>query len=386
MRLGGYGFSTSGVEWLFATSLAKCHTGTLRTDLDDDHINDDLDMLDDGLQDDIAVEKLVAVAQAVWSKVYEPPRTADRQRRIDFGVRRSPPQQSATPSLAEWQRQRDADVAAKSSHVECQVLPDAAVGSEGWTGDHQKEAEFQMRKRFHARLDAAMVGSIPESSLSPRMREALGYYRQYHGILNREYLARGCAEKRRKFREPIKLADSKMFIHESARHHLADRDFVSALRNQRIQEVTEVLEADICLVTDVVHMPEIIHWALMIGGGRACDVECILNNGNAGCSLFMAAQHKKKRIAWFSNRFAREYPHLARLLINKTCPPCGTWCWVRSKAELIAAARKRPSEVVAFIGATEADKDLDSTVITLSNVVQHFNCCSHAFCFQLFSR
>ena len=131
MRLGGYGFSTSGVERLFATSLAKCHTGTSRTDLGDDHINDDLDLLDDGLQG-ADIEELVAAAQVIWSKVYNPPRTADRRKRIDLGIpHRSQPTPGSTPSLAAWQRQRHADIAATSFQVLCRPLPAAAAGSEG---------------------------------------------------------------------------------------------------------------------------------------------------------------------------------------------------------------------------------------------------------------
>ena len=165
----------------------------------------------------------------------------------------------------------------------------------------------------HARLDSAMIGGVPESSLSPRMREALGLYRKYQDMVNTDYNRKQRAQKRQQVRGRVQLAGSNIFMDESVR----SRDVVSALRTQRIQVVTEVLEADICLVADVVHMPEIVHWALMIGGGQACDDEYILNNGNAGRSLFMEAHNQKKLVAWFSRSFAREYPHLAHPLVNK---------------------------------------------------------------------
>ena len=85
MRLGGYGGSTSGVERLFAKGYVV--SGFCRTELTEDHVNDELDLVDGGLDGE---EDLVVIgAQHLWMRVYKGNRSGDRAKRVDTGVPRN---------------------------------------------------------------------------------------------------------------------------------------------------------------------------------------------------------------------------------------------------------------------------------------------------------
>ena len=186
------------------------------------------------------------------------------ERRSDLGSRRKQPADcSSEGSLS---RLREQYVSANSG---CQPRPigdvaTPAVGTDGWTEGHQREADFQRLKRVIALFEGVESGSIPKSSLSRRQQRGFRYWKQYQGLVTKAYLSK--KDREAKGVDAPSLYSKKVFI---ATTSCKDRAFI-----QRLQEIGVAkldmdtpVGADFCVVEDTADLPLTVQWALMLGGG-----------------------------------------------------------------------------------------------------------------------
>ena len=211
-------------------------------------------------------------AQDVWALAYKTNRhpTVANQRRSDFGVpHRMARADDGKVSPAAWARQRHQDIAAASAGTSVpELLGGPAVGEDGWSEAHAKEAAFQKEKRTFALLDGLARGNVPIDSVSPRMKKAALLYKQYQGVLSTAYMEmKQQAEARANAVVPLEGA--RVYVDPTMREDTRKPEFRQVAKKLGLALVDRPAMATIFIVVDVVSPPPLVHWALMLGGGAA---------------------------------------------------------------------------------------------------------------------
>jgi len=342
--------------------------GLCRSGMSEQLITDELDLVCD--VDPKEDDQLCKDAQLIWKRVYKSARTGDRVRRIDYQVpkRAQVPSTSDTkPTLAEWLRNRDADVArlsSTSSSSSTLMLPNVAnkvVGIDGWTEDHQKEAVFQKNKHLVKFLEMAAEGRALPKDLTPAKTEAVELRKLYQAKLAAEYGKKKKAEYARQADPELPmLKNTKMFVDKAYSATKASLAFKRLMRTMEITVCDDRLECTAFMVEDVVKLPQRVQWCLMLGGGVACDKLFVTSAGSEGRCMTHEAARRKPRTVWASDAFIRLHQELYRILVAKTSKPAGCWTWSSSKDVFLQAVAvknrtKRPAEVLAFLSKPEVD-------------------------------
>ena len=186
------------------------------------------------------------------------------KRRSDLGSRRKQPADCS--SEVALSRLREEYVSANSG---CQPRPigsvaTPAVGTDGWTEGHQREADFQRFKRVIALFEGVESGSIPKSSLNRRLQRGFRYWKQYQGLVTKAYLSK--KEREAKGVDTPSLHGKNVFI---ATTTCKDRAFIQRLQEIRVAklDMDTPSGADFCVVEDTADLPLTVQWAFMLGGG-----------------------------------------------------------------------------------------------------------------------
>ena len=364
-RLGAYGGSTSGVERLFA----KAHVthAFCRADLSRNYVQDELDLITDiNLAEDA---EQVEHARKIWLDVYKTTRS-HAVARCDKGVPK-PKKSKAGMSLAELERHRNADVGRM-----CELEQHGDTGARrgagavrpcaGWSKAHEKELAFNKTKRAMALLDSWEDGSALAKEMTPNLREAARLRKIYDKKLAEDYVKSKGESAVVDFPEPGNLSQvcshllGKKF-HVDSKVCIADQKaFNAAVRTLRLQKVNDRCTAEVFLVCDVNQLGQRTTWSLMLSGGFAINMECLLGGGQSGASLCFRPAIAAKRYVYATSGFKDLHPVLHAILNAKVRPsPACKWSWLDSRDELLEIGRTRARSnqsvagVIAFVTAPE---------------------------------
>lgn len=155
------GCTTSGQEHVHST---QERTLTPRRGCMSDQLeNDGLKLIVDKRVDE--VDMVISMAQGIWVELYGPVRLSPKCKRVDAGVPKPARSSAVGPTMKSWLRNRRQAVTRCSDGFVPRSLDDVAdtakrLGATAWTPSHDKEVEFQQRKRKTHFLSSIDSGSM----------------------------------------------------------------------------------------------------------------------------------------------------------------------------------------------------------------------------------
>ena len=354
-RFGAYGGSTSGVERLFSAS--KGAAGIFRADLSHQHINDELQLLND--KNPKGDQDLISKARAVWIQLYGASRNCvGRPARLHTG---KPLKRCASdkekPSLCKWLKRRREEVhsliASKKRKLTIQSAPaPEVVGIGGWTADHAKEKAFQNDKRMDRFMQAIDEEYTVGAENSAGTKEALKLWKDYKAKKIVSYHADKIrAEKRDRSPTLDFKSMSNVFVDRSVDFQGDDVKFTQALRRHSMKRTYNRLFADTFVVPNVTQLGQRIQWCTMLVGSCVCDLKCLISGGKTGSSVAFKAAVSSRRSVWCSDSFKEAHHEIHAILCHAVGLPHSNWRWVGRDA--LKHRRARTGEIVAFVSSVE---------------------------------
>ncbi|CAE7237118.1 unnamed protein product [Symbiodinium sp. CCMP2456] len=158
-----FGCSTSGVEQSFSTAAWSVHSRRRKALAGTEEYLVKL-ALDLGNRNR---ERVIRIARASWAACFGQPRTCHRRERVDKGLRKKKAEGSEILSESAFLRKRRHEtILAGRSLDEGSSAYQQADGSHTWTESHQKELDFQLRKRKARKIQGFAENSLLQAEMT----------------------------------------------------------------------------------------------------------------------------------------------------------------------------------------------------------------------------
>ena len=352
IRYGAWGGSTGGVERSFAVgkningiSGRGCNMGLYEDEL---QINAN--------KSEALVPKVCERAQSIWGKYYGECRVSKRLPRVDTGSE-SKRKMGVNPSLLGWvkrRRQEVTDLQHKFPKVPIQDRSTNPKVGLGWSEGHQKEFDFQSRKRALRFIDAVMEGTVQPSTLSGDMSALIAHYVKMQEAVEakhkNEHVKRAAALA--KPAVPLENA-KKIFVAKGVDVGNA-QTWARLLRAMRVQQTNDRMLADVFVLDEPAKPGQRIIWCAMLGGRTLCTVDFVRTNGERGTAITYKKAVASRRQVWVSDNFKRSHVECFAILASMVKLKGSHWRWLRDRDAFVALAKLRTSkghggEVVGFV-------------------------------------
>ncbi|CAE7328984.1 unnamed protein product [Symbiodinium microadriaticum] len=157
-----FGCSASGVEQSFSTAAWSVHSRRRKALAGTEEYLVKLS-LDLGNRNR---ERVIRIARASWAACFGQPRTCHRRERVDKGLRKKKEDGQILSEAAFLRKRRHETVLAGLSLSEGSSAYPEADGSHAWTESHQKEMDFQLRKRKARKIQGFAENSLLQSEMT----------------------------------------------------------------------------------------------------------------------------------------------------------------------------------------------------------------------------
>ncbi len=363
MRFAAWGGSTGGVERLF--SMGKNAAGNSKRDANFALYADELQLMCD--RSERMVPLLCEEARKVWIQFYGKARAANRPIRIDSGRAKRRLSLDGKPSLEGWIKRRRAEVASLADNFPKVPLKDEApaapvVGDNGWTESHQRELDFQARKRASRFVEAVLEGTIPGDDVDEDMLTLIGQYMKLEDKRARDYRNKHMKKVRALLRPPGApiLGGKKIYVEKVNVGTIGA--WRCLLARARATQVHDRLVADIYVVADPANPGQRVKWCTFLAGRSVCTLDYIQSAGERGTALTYQQAVNSRRHVWISQNFKNNHAELYAILVCMMKVPGSQWRLMESRSAFVDLARRRSAqrhggEAVAFITSSERDHE-----------------------------
>ena len=367
-RFAAFGFTTAGVEHLFAQQ--KMTLGEHRD-------NNDLAVFDELIlafdckgASDAEDAALIEGAQQEWAAIYKDARTAVRRTRLDAGVPRQPQVTSkGNCSESRWIAKRRKGVLRlkRSARVDPDChnlnLRAARLAPTLWTASHDKEIKFQHAKRQNNLLDAIRSKCTLPKEENSNILKQLKADDQHKEKLKKQYAAlRSRQLQALQLPDRPTLADKGLYI-EFDIPTLNPREVAARIRALCMRRVCDRARADVFLVECLKDIPNKIRWASTLTGGTIVTPSFLLGMPlGGGPALVYKRALDHKRSIWMSLAFEGKHSVISQMIKTMLRQTSTRWSLLASKDNAIRMGRKRAktgndAELLVLVTEDEQSND-----------------------------
>ena len=329
-RYVGWTAATSGVEQNFSQGLRAI--GSRRGFLSTQHEETALKFAV-YKPDDRELNDVVARARELWAKHYGAPRQMTQQR-CDKGVSVHEATCSETATSAKnsekaWLRKRRSaasEVGRQVDNASSMTIENARNGS-GWTIDHDKEHEFQAKKRAKKELQALADGFLLEHEIRPDMQEALEEVRK------RDATADAAFKRKRQRQQALqKRVNLTIKVGTVASIHVSGNkdNLVQVLRSKGARIVDDLsLEVQLLVVDNPAKLTNVQCWVAALNGLLVCSREAVssLQERKQDCGALLKYKRAidTKRKLYVTDAFVTKHVAISSLIKDACQLRAGQW-------------------------------------------------------------
>jgi hypothetical protein len=362
-RYGSWTASSCGVERSF--SLYQWSVEGRKAWMGDDLKNDALKLVCD--RDEAEDKLLIEGAQQVWDRLgYNKSRVVSTTR-LDFGLPGGydPKNRKMTrdvKSESGWIKRRRTAVTEMMSEIGAQRAANKNLkalkpGGDGWTGTHQREAEFLEAKRMAYLVDAVIDNAADANSLDAETLEVI-----VAEISRRQEVQRkGMVEQKRKDKALMpghadSLEGKTVFFEPTV--DVSEATIASCSRRGNWTRVVDRTQADVFVSASPSELGQRTSWATCMRGGLSCTLKHVVTNGREGAAVGWKNAARAKQTVYFTENFKVAHPVVFEMVEALARLPTSRWRWLADAAAVAATAdvykpAGRMAELLVFVTKEE---------------------------------
>lgn len=327
-RFCGWSCSTSGVEQHFS-KMDRTHRFRVRCS--ERVESDSVRFLGAEL---IPPQRCTAFAQrcrALWKQHFGEVRCR-REDRSDKGLRKPSSQlKPASSSEAGWLRKRREDVSLAVAAGQGQQQLDVP---NKWSEDHERELEYQVKKRRKRQVDAALNGQLCEDQVDENLLGEMAKQLESSKKQDAEHARRARRlEKKTLMAESVKweeLSGMKAYI-QSMEPEILRAEARRSLLEKGLIITENRLEAKMFVVVDVLEPGLRNKWSAVLAGALLVSVRRLLH-GSGPFIKYKPALRIPQEV-WMSDNFRSAHPDIAALIQQASTSPGSRWSMVAGDVE-----------------------------------------------------